>query len=421
MINRFVNLLSVDILVKSSSFILIPVYLKLLSQTEFGLYNYLLSIISFFSQILNFGLFVAQSKIYQDTKAEERGKFLFTLHVLLFTLLIITLAILYGFNIDIYLIGLLFKSSFNYTAFRLPMLLGIVTSIYSFMLYNYLLTAEKVRVVQRYNVLRLILLNVCVIASLYLLKGNKVDIRLTATYIVEALLVLSFSYQCIKEMSAKINYRLMLRSAKIGFPIMASAILGIIFSFSDKYFLEKKAGFVDLSVYYLAFSVASVIPLVFNTLQNIWLPIFLKEKDLEKNLVLTRKMIFRVFGLFIILSIAIVVFIKGALYVKFIDAKYNKVIYILPIILLSLSIENTSHLVLNYVTYFEQTYIIPIVSILLCGISISLNIYFIGKYGLYGAACSSLCIGILCFITYSLILRYNVIKYRKKAAGQVVL
>ena len=55
---------------------------------------------------------------------------------------------------------------------------------------------------------------------------------------------------------------------KIGFPIMISAICAIVINFGDKFLLEKRAGFVDLSVYYLAFSVANIIPLVFNTLQN---------------------------------------------------------------------------------------------------------------------------------------------------------
>lgn len=415
LINRFVNLLSVDILVKASSFILIPVYLKLLSQTEFGLYNYLISIVVFFSQILNFGLYVAQSKIYQELEAEERGRFVYSLNVLLVSLLTISLAVIYGFGFDKYLISLLFKNNFNYTSYRLPMLLAIVASVYSFILYNYFLTAEKIRLVQRYNVLRLVLLHSIVLIFLYFFKYDKVNIRLIVTYAVELLLIVIFSYYCITEMVPRLNFKLMLRSVKIGFPIMASAICGIVIGFGDKFFLEKKAGFVDLSVYYLAFSVANVIPLIFNTLQNIWLPIFLKEKDLEKNLKLSKKMIIRVFGLFVLLSVCVIVFIKGALYFNIIDAKYAKVMYVLPIVLLSLSIESTSHLLINYITFFEQTFILPAVSVVLGIVSITLNINLIGRYGLYGAAYSSLCIGVLSFITYYTILRINVTKFRKAA------
>lgn len=414
-LNRFVSLMSVDILIKASSFILIPVYLKLLTQTEFGLYNYLISIVVFFSQILNFGLYLAQSKIYPDTESEGRGKFLFSLHVLLLFLLLTSLAIIYGFNIDRYLISLLFKGSFNYQFYRFPMLLAIVASVYSFMLYNYLLSAEKIKIVQRYNLLRLILLNTIVLAVLFYVKGDKVNMRFIITYTIEIILIISFAFQCIKEMVPSLDYQVMLRSAKIGFPIMVSAICGIVIGFGDKYFLQRKAGFVDLSVYYLAFSVANIIPMIFNTLQNIWLPIFLREKELEKNIKLTKKMVKRVFGIFIILSIGMILFIIGALYIHLIDSRYNKVIYVLPVLLLSLSIESTSHLLVNYITYFEQTYILPIISVILGIISITLNIVFISRYGLYGAAYSSLSIGMLSFTAYYFILKFNLSKFRKAA------
>ena len=414
-LNRFVSLMSVDILIKASSFILIPVYLKLLTQTEFGLYNYLISIVVFFSQILNFGLYLAQSKIYPDTESEGRGKFLFSLHVLLLFLLLTSLAIIYGFNIDRYLISLLFKGSFNYQFYRFPMLLAIVASVYSFMLYNYLLSAEKIKIVQRYNLLRLILLNTIVLAVLFYVKGDKVNMRFIITYTIEIILIISFAFQCIKEMVPSLDYQVMLRSAKIGFPIMVSAICGIVIGFGDKYFLQRKAGFVDLSVYYLAFSVANIIPMIFNTLQNIWLPIFLREKELEKNIKLTKKMVKRVFGIFIILSIGMILFMIGALYIHLIDSRYNKVIYVLPVLLLSLSIESTSHLLVNYITYFEQTYILPIISVILGIISITLNIVFISRYGLYGAAYSSLSIGMLSFTAYYFILKFNLSKFRKAA------
>lgn len=414
-LNRFVSLMSVDIFIKASSFILIPVYLKLLTQTEFGLYNYLISIVVFFSQILNFGLYLAQSKIYPDTESEGRGKFLFSLHVLLLFLLLTSLAIIYGFNIDRYLISLLFKGSFNYQFYRFPMLLAIVASVYSFMLYNYLLSAEKIKIVQRYNLLRLILLNTIVLAVLFYVKGDKVNMRFIITYTIEIILIISFAFQCIKEMVPSLDYQVMLRSAKIGFPIMVSAICGIVIGFGDKYFLQRKAGFVDLSVYYLAFSIANIIPMIFNTLQNIWLPIFLREKELEKNIKLTKKMVKRVFGIFIILSIGMILFMIGALYIHLIDSRYNKVIYVLPVLLLSLSIESTSHLLVNYITYFEQTYILPIISVILGIISITLNIVFISRYGLYGAAYSSLSIGMLSFTAYYFILKFNLSKFRKAA------
>jgi O-antigen/teichoic acid export membrane protein len=383
-----------------------------MTQIEFGLYNYLISIVGFFAQILNFGLFVAQSKIYHELEPEHKGSFIFTIQLTLLALLVPCIAVIYIFHGDNYIIHLLFRNPIDYNTFRLPILLAVIASVYSFMLYNYFLTAEKIKQVQRYNLIRLVLLNVVVLIALYLSK-NKVSARLITTYIIETLLILIFFYYLIVEMKIKFDRHQMFRSLKIGLPVMSAAICGVVVSFGDKFLLEKKAGFVDLSVYYLAFSIANFIPLLFNTFQNIWLPVFLKEKDLSKNLKLTTKMLFALFGVFLLLSVLAIIVIKVALSVSFIDNRYNNVIYILPIILFSLIIDALTHFYVNYVTFFEQTYVLPAVSILVGVFSIISNLFFIKKFGLYGAAYSSLLINIVGFMLFYGLFRYNVYQYRK--------
>lgn len=406
-INRFVNLLSVDVLVKGSSFLLLPVYLKLMTQVEFGFYNYLISIVTFFSQVLNFGLYVAQSKIYPELKAEDRGSFLFTLQISLLLLLASALVVIYAFGLDFKIIELLFKSPINYAHYRFPILIAIVSAVYSFMLYNYFLTSERIKHVQRYNVLRLICVHGISLTGLLLIKGDGVFTRISLTYAVEIILVVCFFYYYVKEMKADFNKNHFIRGIKLGFPVMASSVLGIFMSFGDKYLLEKKSGFVDLSIYYLAFSIANVIPLVFNTFQNIWLPIFFKERNLQENLRKTKKMIFRLFFAFLGLSIMMLLGMKGALLFNLIDAKYNTVIFILPLVLLAVSVDSISHLLINYVTYFEQTYILPVLSVFLGASSITLNIFAIKYYGIYGAAVSLLTISSLGFLTYFILLKVN--------------
>src|SRR5579864_8594469 len=80
LINRLFAVLSIDILVKLAGVILLPVYLRLMTQDEYGLYGYLLSIIFTFSVVLNFGLYIPISKFYHDFESEEdRGHLLFTI------------------------------------------------------------------------------------------------------------------------------------------------------------------------------------------------------------------------------------------------------------------------------------------------------------------------------------------------------
>src|SRR3989304_6856103 len=65
-VRRFADIFSIDILVRASAFIFLPIYLSLMTKEEFGLYGYLISIIGSFSLIMGFGLYVPQIKMYHD-------------------------------------------------------------------------------------------------------------------------------------------------------------------------------------------------------------------------------------------------------------------------------------------------------------------------------------------------------------------
>ena len=105
LLNRLFAVLGIDILVKLSGFILLPVYLRLMTQDEYGLYNYLLSIILTFSLVLYFGLYIAISKFYHDSQDHRhRGNLLFTIYVLLLAGLLILITTIYSFGLDLVII-----------------------------------------------------------------------------------------------------------------------------------------------------------------------------------------------------------------------------------------------------------------------------------------------------------------------------
>jgi len=64
---------------------------------------------------------------------------------------------------------------------------------------------------------------------------------------------------------------------------MFSAIWQLVSNYSDKFFLEKYGTATDLSYYYLAFSLGNVLYMICLAFQNVWMPEFLREKDLKVN------------------------------------------------------------------------------------------------------------------------------------------
>ena len=404
---RLFSVLSIDILVKLSGIVLLPVYLRLMTQDEYGLYSYLISIVLTFALVLNFGLYIPLSKFYHDYKEPEtRGKLLFTIFSVLIGILVLIVCVIYLFRLDFQIVNILFKNPVNYKSYRFAIMLAVVVTVLNFMLTNYFFTSEKINAVKKYNVARIICINVVTLGFLFFLNAwDTVEVRLKSTYITELFLLIIFSFTVYKEVRPSFDNKVAFAALKLGAPVMLSAIFGIVINFSDKFFLEKHGDFKDLSNYYLAVSCAAIIPMIFTSLQNAWLPSFLKEKDISKNFMRTKKMVSQLVFLFSFLSVAMVIFVQILLYTRIIPMKYQEVIYILPILLVSQILASLVPLYTNYLIYFEKTYIVSVVGFFICFVIFAASKILIPRFGVYGAAFVSLMSNLVYFISYYFIIR----------------
>lgn len=413
LVKRLLTVLGIDILVKVSGILLLPIYLLLMTQEEYGLYGYLLSIIMTFSIVLNFGLYIPLTKFYHEfSNSKDKGKLLFTIALSLCSLLTIFLLPIYLFKLDYVVVKILFKNAINYNNYRIPVLMAVIATVFNFMLSNFFFASEKISQIKKYNIWRIAAINIIAIISLYFFtNSDSVQIRLGVTYLVEFILFCFFSYSYIKEVIPVFNRSIVPASIKMAFPIMLSAVFGIIINFSDKFFLEKYGSFTDLSYYYLAITCASVIPMIFSSFQNAWLPLFLKEKDLKTNIIKTNRFFFRLLLVFLGLSVCIFIFMKIIIATGIISAKYEETLYVLPIILISQIIASLVPLYSNYVIYFKRTDIASLAGFILCIVSLGLSLFLIPRYKVYGAAFVSLIINIIYLTFYYFIIKALAKKY----------
>jgi O-antigen/teichoic acid export membrane protein len=406
---RFTGILSIDILVKASGFILLPVFLRLMTQEEFGVYNYLISIIQLFALVLNFGLYIPISKFYHSFERPQlKGKYLFTAFVTLLFLLILLCLLGMAFRLDYVIVDILFDTPFNYGYYRPILMMALLSTVFSFMLTSFFYTSEKIKQVKLYNICRIVIVNLAALVMLNLLTGNSVLVRLSASYIVELILLLFFSYYLISEMMIGFDRKLMWRSVTMGFPIMTSAIFGIIVNFSDKFLLQKHGSLIDLSNYYLGFSFAGILQIIFASLQNVWLPLFLKEKDLQRNFKKTQGLIFRLLVSFLILSLFIWLLFIILVKIEIIPIKYSLVIKILPFLLVAQIFASITTLLTNYLIYFEKTGIATLTGLAVSLLSIGMGLWLIPVWGVMGAAITALLVNMIFMLLY-----YGIIHYLK--------
>ena len=386
-IKRFASIFSVDILVRGSSFIFLPIYLSLMTKEEYGLFGYLISIVGSFALVMNFGLYVPQIKMFHDFQDDkERGAALFTMNISLLILLITMLGIIYWFDLDLVAVQFLFKNNIDYLNYRAYVLCTVFVSVFGLMLYSYFMTSEKIGHIQSYNVAKLIAGNLIVITALYILtEKDSVLTRLQYALFAETLVLFSFGYLFLRKMVPVFRFDIFLKAFKLGLPVMLTAILSI-FSLSDRFFLEKYYDFETMAIYNLALAFCSIIPIIMTSFQAVYGPIFFKEKDLQVNLRRTNKIAIIMTGVFLLIGVGIVTMTQILIYVGIIKSSYSQVVFLLPIMLIGSIMMALSQLYQNFMVYFEVTHIMPVFFIITNAVCILLSMFLVPKFGIYGAA-----------------------------------
>ncbi|WP_171695664.1 lipopolysaccharide biosynthesis protein [Methylomonas sp. ZR1] len=385
-LRRFIKLFSVDSFVKVSGIIFLPVYLHLMTQDEYAVFNYVLSVIGTFGLVINFGLYVSQIKLYHSLCSEEKSSLLYTINIILFVLLIIFVTPLYFFGWDEVLVKSLFSKSIAYHHYRWLILIGMISSVYSCMLLYFFMAEEFVTKQQSYNITRFIIGTGVGVSAMYWLSGDNADIRTKAYLFSEIFALTVFFRSYVAAMRPKVNWGVAMKALKIGLPIMGSAILGIFVNFSDKYFIEKYCSLADLSVYYLSFTLANIITIVFSAFQNVWLPLFLKEKDVSLNLAKTKKTFLVLGGVFVAIALFIWFGFFMAIFFEIIDEKYSGVLRILPYAMITCIISGLTGLLSNYVIYWNMTFLTVLFGVFVACISLPLNYFGSKLYGILGVS-----------------------------------
>lgn len=409
---RMLTFLGMDVLSKVSSFLLLPVYLRLMTQDEYGLYNYILTIVTSFSVVLNFGLYVSQSKFYSDAhRSEKRKVVLFNIFVLLTGMVAICIIPVYILGWDYYLVKFLFKDDIGYDKFRWAMLLATVVTVYTFILSNYFVTAEKAGLFRKYNLFRLVVINVVVLLCLYYFKGEKIHVRLLYTYLCELLALIIFFFYYAGEMKPKLDFGMMRGFLKLGTPVMFTAIWGMISNYCDKFFLERYGTAKDLSYYYLAFAVANVIYLICMAVHNSWMPTFLKEKDIEVNIRKTKKLFITLGGGLLILGVLLMIGLYVAIRIGIISNKYMPAIYVLPILVVAQVVAGMVLLSSNYMVYFEKTHHSLFIGLITCGVGVVAAYLMVPPWGVFGAVIGYMLVQIAHYLLFRMAIRYQLARH----------
>jgi len=390
LVRRTTGLLSIDILQKASNFLLLPFFLRFMSQEEYGLYGYLVAIVTVLSSHLIFSLHHAQGKLYYEYTGEKRGQLLFTASSMTGFVLLIVMVPLYLFGYDDELIRLMIRNEFDYNKYRWLILPAIFYAAFSMLLNNFMLISERIKLFQAYNTVRLFVVNPGSLVLLWLVTYDAVWVRFTWSYGWEVLLVVLFGIPYFKQMSISWNKEIAGRLKDICSPFIIGSIASLLFQLSDRFVLDKYRGLSDMGTYNLAITIASVIYMLNTSVVNAYLPSFFKEQNFKVNYKKTTRVAWRLFLIYLGLGFLLFTLTWLLLHYEIINQSYSDVLRLLPILIIA---QIAQSLILMYGYFFlfvERTKFGVKVTVAGSILSLMLYIATVPSMGYYGIAFSML-------------------------------
>lgn len=414
---RFISLFSTDVLVRGANFLLIPLFLYLMTRDEFGVYGYLYSFAMAMSLVFTFGFHASVPKLYADTKSDKKaqGSMLFTLSLTLILGLVLIFSLISLTGIDEYFFGLINRNeemkNFSYDTYRPYLLVAMASMVLSNLLTYYFVASEKIKNIQAFNLIRFFFANGLAILLLYTAPdADAALLRLSVTYIVELLLCCVFLFFLCKNFTFKFSKYYLYKGLKIGLPLSFVALLNAITNFGDKHFVMIYCGAGVVGVYNLASLLATIPVIVYQSFNFIWLPSFLQEK----NLILLKKKTdrngLRIFILLLLLSVLIYIGAFFLLQWGVFPENYSLIMQILPPLLLSQIFASLNLFFFNYFTYFEKNYLTILTSIVINSLSYLLFSLTASRFGYIGVAYSLLLSNFTLFVIYYILTSYYVKK-----------
>lgn len=390
---------SVKLVSKVVPFVFLPLILKLVSPSDYGVYSLFLVTESLLIPFIGLNIHGSITRHYYERDKIDYSSYLFTVIIfqVLFSLLFIFLSLLIP------------DSIFPVFGFSKPIVILLMVSVGASAIINNVMTLFRVkRKPFRYGVfvfLKTLLLFTLMLGFIYINPNYEMLISgrvlANAIFFIIGLVVI---YSFIKNRNYVFNVELLKYALKYSLPLIPHSLSSFIFVFSDRYLIEYFMDLESVGYYSAIFQVASLISILaisFNTAWVPWLFENLKKKDKEINLFIIKISYLCMIGF--ILAGGVFAMIIPFLGNIMLTSEYLNFMKIGYYFILGFVFQGIYMIINPYISYVEKTKYQSYFSMLVAVINIVLNILLIPKLGLIGAAISTtVAWGLLLILTFTM-------------------
>ncbi|MCK5608089.1 oligosaccharide flippase family protein [Candidatus Pacearchaeota archaeon] len=377
-------------MMKSIGFLLIPLYTRLLTPSDYGILAVVTAITSLLGVFYMLGLPASSNRFYfEDPQNEKYVKELWGTNIsfiLIISFSFTTLLLLTGDR--------LFQSFIGEIAFYPYIVLGLITitTIPFFNMYQQTLKTKQLGGKFGTQNIARFLFNLGFILLFVVVLRMKAEGPLLAGAITGVIFFIYTAVTFGKYIKWGINFKILKKNLSYGLPLVLHGLAGWITTLLDRIFLNTFRSVAEVGLYTIGYSFGIVLNLVTAGFNEAFSPYFMKcmKENNKQDLKQISKLSLIVIGIYVILAIFISIFSKDVIRFMATESYYSGW-QVAPFIAFS-SVMQGMYRILAAPLFFNLggTKFISLGTFVSSGLSIAFLIYLIPKYGIIGAGFSSL-------------------------------
>lgn len=395
-------------LLQGMAFLTMPIFTRILSPADYGFASLYLSWLSIFSLLEGLQVAGTIGNARLEFGEEKLPQYLSSIMSVAFLSFVVILFFVFIFR------GYLSQ------IIELPESLLIIVVIHSFFLFvlNFEITRfDQLKKVEKSTLLSFSQTAITTLLSLFLIiniSSNKATAKILGQAIPTILMGIIILFLIYKRGGKLWDSAYIKFCLSFSLPLIFHGVGHLIFNQSDRIMLKNMHGDEILGVYSVAFSLCSVLTIIFNSLNVAWVPFYFDYKKVEnsKEIISHSK---RYIKFFTLLSIGFLLLYTDV-YKLMAPPEYYSGITIIPLFVLSNYFSFMYLFPVNFEFFKKKTKIIPFATFIAAAINIIINLILIPKYGILGAAIGTVLAHVLLYIFHEIVARQigkNEYEYKK--------
>ena len=371
-----------DVAVLAVNVLLLPLYTRVLSPTEYGALALLLVCEAVLKVVFRWGLDASFLRLYYDCKTDEHRK-------TLAGTLAIAMAVVNGALTAALLLlagpvnRLLFDSEAFISAYRL-LVLNSLAAAFLFLPFNLLRIQERARLFASLSFLRAL---GTIVGRLVLVVGLGLGVLgLILADVAVTIALYMVLTGTIRSMIAFRFSRAVLRDAiGYGFPQVPHGLLSQTQSAADRFLLGLYMPLGQVGVYLIGHTIAGVIKFYPVAFEAAWMPFAFDSMQRQDARRLFARMATYACTVLVFLALAVAA-LAGPIVALVLPGEYRDASALVPVLVAGMTVQALAWFLATSLNIAKQTRVYPLITGIGAATSVLANVLLIPAYGMFGAA-----------------------------------